>query len=243
MPKDLKALLMDDKLHQLSRTITILEHAGWKVTGEGTPAEALSRLSNEHFDAAILDYEMNDPNANGLDVLRTIRQDSNLDDLCVIMLTERAPRSAAVECVRAGAFHCVDKAPGLNLDPILCSGIAMERAHSLRRELVAQKDLKNATAKVRRILTDVLRRATCFIAYFPGNGSELRESPADQMNLSRAFVQRVLTSKRALLELSPSEIAPLEPITADAKEILTTPITGPNGAVTGIIHIEAEITS
>lgn len=63
--------------------------------------EALDVLTREQVDAVILDVMM--PRLDGIDTLRTIRRDSRLKDLPVVMLTARVAEDDHLKGFRSGA--------------------------------------------------------------------------------------------------------------------------------------------
>jgi signal transduction histidine kinase len=238
---------MDEEFVEVEYDINNLKARGWVVEYFRTVQDALNALNagSAPFDAAVLDYDMKDEHASGITVLQAIRRRPDLDRVCVVILTKKGTMPLAVECLREGAFHCVDKysSDAKNLERILLSGITLERAHALRRELVSQPDLASASERVRGIILDVLSNVDLFISYFGVNGAVTDGHLGDRLDQTRPFVMEVMKSNRAVLEVDTERIAALRPINKKAQEVLTAPIAGPHDAVVGVIHIEALIPS
>jgi DNA-binding response OmpR family regulator len=82
----------------------ILERADYDVQSVSDGLVALDRLRTQSFSAVVLDIML--PGMNGLDVLRAVREDRNLSDLPVIVLTAKgqAQDRRAAEAIGADAF-------------------------------------------------------------------------------------------------------------------------------------------
>ena len=68
---------------------------------------ALAFIRNRRPDLVLLDYMM--PNMNGIEVLRILRQDWQMNAMPVIMLTARAESEAVVAALEAGADDYITK--------------------------------------------------------------------------------------------------------------------------------------
>lgn len=84
------------------------DRLGFVCTLAKTAAEARALAVEKFFPAALVDLDVDAPNA-GLDVVRFIRERSSPTG--VILLTERASFDGAVEALRIGAVDVVHKAP------------------------------------------------------------------------------------------------------------------------------------
>lgn len=99
--KSLTVLVVDD--HALTRNMVkaILKGVGFEnVIQAENGAVAMQRISNEHIDLVICDWNM--PNFDGLDLLRAVRSEERFKNLPFLMLTAEAYRENVVEAVKAG---------------------------------------------------------------------------------------------------------------------------------------------
>jgi DNA-binding NtrC family response regulator len=102
---------------------------GYSITEAETAAQGVERMGGA--DLVLLDYKL--PDGNGLDVLRTIKDQS--PDTLVILMTAFSTIENAVEAMKLGAYHYVNKP--FNLDEV---ALLVEKAletSSLRREVKA----------------------------------------------------------------------------------------------------------
>jgi len=103
---------------------------GHEVVEAATAAEAIERARDD-VDLIFLDFKL--PDGDGLTVLRRVKERS--PDIPVILMTAFSTIENAVEAMKLGAFHYVNKP--FNLDEVvLLADKALETA-SLRREVVA----------------------------------------------------------------------------------------------------------
>jgi two-component system response regulator AtoC len=121
-------LIVDDE--QLIRwsLASRLKEEGYQVLEAGTAAEAMS-LRREGVDLTLLDIGL--PDASGLTVLTQIREADT--DALVIMLTAQTGVQTAVEAMKNGAFHYLNKP--FDLDEV---AVLVEKAletTQLRREV------------------------------------------------------------------------------------------------------------
>ena len=81
-----KVLLVEDSIPIRTQVRRILEGAGYQVTTAEDGLDGLSKLQEEApFDAVVSDVEM--PNLNGLELTTRIRQESQYQDLPIILVT------------------------------------------------------------------------------------------------------------------------------------------------------------
>lgn len=92
-------LLIVDDDRKLCELMTIsLESSGYAVTSANTPSEALYQLKRQPWQAVLLDLML--PEMNGFELLREIRQSSNVP---VLMLTARGEEHNCVLGLDTGA--------------------------------------------------------------------------------------------------------------------------------------------
>ena len=100
-----RILIADDDPDIRDGCAQVLSRLGCQITETSTGAEALRLLDKYEFDLLLLDLKM--PDMNGLDLLRTVReQDENLP---VIMITAYGTIQNAVEAMRMGANDFLPK--------------------------------------------------------------------------------------------------------------------------------------
>jgi len=107
-----------------------LTKEGYDVLEAGTAAEAYDQLRGD-IDLVLLDFKL--PDGNGIDILRRVKEQSA--DVLVILMTAFSTVENAVEAMKLGAYHYVNKP--FNLDEVV---ILVEKAletSQLRREVRA----------------------------------------------------------------------------------------------------------
>jgi two-component system, chemotaxis family, chemotaxis protein CheY len=99
--KNMKILIVDD-FSTMRRIIkNLLRDLGFTNTQEADDgATALPMLQNGNFDFLITDWNM--PGMQGIDLLKTVRADPNLNTLPVLMVTAEAKREQIVEAAQSG---------------------------------------------------------------------------------------------------------------------------------------------
>ena len=105
---DMKILIVDD-FSTMRRIIkNILRQLGFSNVQEADDGTtALEKLQQEPFDFVILDWNM--PKMTGIELLRTIRADSSLKHIPVLMVTAEAQKENVVEAVQAGVNNYIVK--------------------------------------------------------------------------------------------------------------------------------------
>lgn len=83
-----KILLVEDEKNIILGVSICLKNAGLDVEVAEDGAEALRKMEAQKPDLVLLDLVM--PKLNGLDALRSMKEDSNLKDVPVIVLSARA---------------------------------------------------------------------------------------------------------------------------------------------------------
>jgi two-component system, NtrC family, response regulator AtoC len=126
-----RILIVDDEqlvrwsLHQR------LNAEGHDVLEAGLASEALDRLSSTEIDLVLLDYKL--PDGDGLTVLKRIRE--TWPEIQVILMTAFSSVDTAVEAMKLGAYHYVNKP--FNLEEVAMLVEKALETSQLRREVRA----------------------------------------------------------------------------------------------------------
>jgi DNA-binding NtrC family response regulator len=107
-----------------------LTSAGFDVIEAATGAEALAK-AGDGVDLILLDYRL--PDTDGLSVLRKVKEQQ--PDVLVILLTAYGSVQSAVESIKLGAYHYVNKP--FDLDELLVTVNQALETSRLRREVRA----------------------------------------------------------------------------------------------------------
>lgn len=107
-----KILVVDDEKIALSSIERALKKEGYTVVAESSGAGAIEQLNSSHFDVVITDLIMGD--VDGYAVLLETRK--KYPDTRLIMITGYATVDTAVQALRMGAFHYIEKP--LKLDEV-----------------------------------------------------------------------------------------------------------------------------
>lgn len=94
-------LIVDDDPETLNVLSLYFSLIGWDVLQAVNGEEALETVRSEHVDAMVLDWMM--PGVSGIEVARTIREDSDLHLMPIVMLTARAAERDLWTGLRHGA--------------------------------------------------------------------------------------------------------------------------------------------
>ncbi len=94
-------LIAEDSITSRMLIKNILENAGYNVTTSVDGAEAWSKLKTDDYDLVVSDVEM--PNMNGFELTARIRQDKDLSDLPVILVTGLSSKEDMEKGVDVGA--------------------------------------------------------------------------------------------------------------------------------------------
>jgi two-component system OmpR family response regulator len=103
----LKVLVVDDEPEIRDLCRVNLEFAGHTVIEAGTGTEAIERIATDRPDFVFLALMM--PDADGWDVLRTIRSRDDPVDLPVVLLTARASAADQIRGWEEGIFDYIVK--------------------------------------------------------------------------------------------------------------------------------------
>ena len=108
MDRDMKILIVDDFATMRRILKNLFRELGFTNTHEADDGDtALPMLQSGNFDFVVSDWNM--PRMNGLDLLRAVRADVNLNTLPVLMVTAESKRERIVEAAEAGVNGYVVK--------------------------------------------------------------------------------------------------------------------------------------
>ncbi|HAS17335.1 MAG: histidine kinase [Nitrospirae bacterium RIFCSPLOW2_12_42_9] len=108
MDLKLKILVVDDFSTMRRIVKNILRQIGYSNIDEAEDGNgALSKLRQDKYDLVISDWNM--PNMTGLDLLKAIRADGNLNGIPVLMVTAESKKENVVEAIKYGVNNYVVK--------------------------------------------------------------------------------------------------------------------------------------
>lgn len=106
--QNLRFLVVDDFATMRRIVRNLLKDLGFNNVEEAEDGnDALNKLRESAFDFVISDWNM--PNMDGLELLTTIRQDSQLSALPVLMVTAEAKKENIIAAAQSGASGYVVK--------------------------------------------------------------------------------------------------------------------------------------
>jgi CheY-like chemotaxis protein len=104
---DKKILVVDDEPNVVRTLTFVLQKEGYDVTSAVNGEEALARVRESRPSLVFLDVMM--PKMNGYDVCRELKQDSNLRDIRVIMLSAKGQETDREKALGLGAIEFITK--------------------------------------------------------------------------------------------------------------------------------------
>lgn len=108
MDLKLKILVVDDFSTMRRIVKNILRQIGYSNIDEAEDGNgALSKLRQDKYDLVISDWNM--PNMTGLDLLKAIRADGNLNGIPVLMVTAESKKENVVEAIKHGVNNYIVK--------------------------------------------------------------------------------------------------------------------------------------
>jgi DNA-binding NtrC family response regulator len=120
---------VDDDPVNLKNMARCLKKKGFEIQLASGGKHAQARIKTEEFDLILTDLVMDD--VTGLDLLCHVKQQSPMTE--VVILTGYGAVSSAIEAMKSGAFHYLQKP--LNPEELLCVvANALEKVH-LRRQI------------------------------------------------------------------------------------------------------------
>jgi DNA-binding response OmpR family regulator len=131
-----RLLVVDDNVDNRIILSRLFQRRNFDVVEADCGMKALELIADGSFDTILLDIQM--PDMNGLDVLRTIRSAHSPDTLPVIMVTGNNQNSDIVEALELGANDYVSKPVAFAV------ALARVKAQVERRRAVEALALANA---------------------------------------------------------------------------------------------------
>ncbi|MEE4661117.1 MAG: adenylate/guanylate cyclase domain-containing protein [Halieaceae bacterium] len=150
VPSDLTGtiLAVDDNADNRELLTRYLQRSGHQVIVAASGTEALSRLADRHVDVVLLDLIM--PGMDGGQVLRRLKESSELRSIPVIVISGRQDMEGIIDCIEAGADDYLFKP----FNPVLLqarikAGLERKRWHDkeekYRRQLERNEKFIRAT--------------------------------------------------------------------------------------------------
>ena len=102
-----KILIIDDEIDITESISAILTDDGFDCINASNPGEAITYLSNELFDLIILDVWLNDPDYDGIKLLKLIKKMEIKTP--VIIISGHGNIEMAVDAIKEGAYEFIEK--------------------------------------------------------------------------------------------------------------------------------------
>ncbi|MBW7881577.1 MAG: response regulator [Caldilineaceae bacterium] len=102
-----KVLIVDDEVNIVISLEFLMEQAGYTVSVARTGEDALHKILEFRPDVVLLDVML--PGVNGFDILQRVRQDPELEDIAVIMLTAKGREVEVAKGMALGANTYITK--------------------------------------------------------------------------------------------------------------------------------------
>ena len=118
---------------------------GYRILEAGTAADAMTQ-AGEGVDLILLDFKL--PDGDGLTILRQVKEQT--PDTLVILMTAFSTVENAVEAMKLGAYHYVNKP--FNLDEVVLLVEKALETSSLRREVRALRNSQGRDYSVEAII-------------------------------------------------------------------------------------------
>ena len=100
--KDMRFLVVDDFPTMRRIVRSLLKELGFTNVEEAEDGQdALNKLRGGSFEFVVSDWNM--PNLDGVEMLKVIREDGDLKDLPVLMVTAEAKKENIIAAAKAGA--------------------------------------------------------------------------------------------------------------------------------------------
>jgi DNA-binding NtrC family response regulator len=176
-----RILIVDDEESQRQQLAGFMKKQGFNVTSAESGAKALDLCQEKNFEVALIDLKM--PGMDGIELLGKLKESN--PEIQVIMMTAYGSVETAVEAMRLGAYHYVNKP--INLDELkLNINKALESHHLLMENKYLKEELEEKyrdlkivgeSPEIKEVLSTVSRVAktnsTVLITGESGTGKEL----------------------------------------------------------------------
>jgi len=130
-------LLVDDERVALTNLAHVLKREGYRVTAASSGSAGTKALRERDFDLVLTDLRME--RVDGMDILRFCRE--RHPDAAVIMITGYATVDSAVDAMKEGAFHYIEKPFRLDeVRHLVAEALEMVRLRKENRRLSALID-------------------------------------------------------------------------------------------------------
>jgi DNA-binding NtrC family response regulator len=107
-------LIVEDDAAVAGSLKRVLEMEGYEVTTTATAAEGLAIIQKGDFQVVITDWNLQTPDASGMDVLKTLSE--TRPHLPVVLVTGEHTADKAIEATRLGAYDYIIKSPHMAED-------------------------------------------------------------------------------------------------------------------------------
>ncbi len=176
-----RILIVDDERSQRDMLAGSLEKEGYSVATAESGFKTIELCENKYFEVALIDLKM--PGMDGIELLQKLKELN--PEIQVIMITAHGSVETAVEAMRVGAYHYVNKP--INLDELkLNITKALENHHLLAENKYLKGELEDKyrdvhiigeSKAIKDVLSTVSRvaksKSTILIRGESGTGKEL----------------------------------------------------------------------
>ena len=176
-----RILIVDDEESQREQLSGFLKKQGFNVTTAESGMEAISLCEDKSFEVALIDLKM--PGMDGIELLKKLKESN--PEIQVIMMTAYASVDTAVDAMKLGAYHYVNKP--INLEELkLNIKKALENYHVLVENKYLKEQLEEKykdihiignSKAIKEVLSTVSRvaktKSTVLVKGASGTGKEL----------------------------------------------------------------------